>query len=330
MIIDLSALNTVTFNAQGTLATIGGGALVKDVTDAAYEHNVQILTPNCECVGYAGGVLGGGYSRFMGLYGYGIDNIVSFNIVTADARLRTVGPNDPDLGFAVRGAGPNFGIVTSLTVRAYPTPKEQNGAWLGALIFDQAKVESLVTAIEALELGPKMAIFMYFVTSGPPDFAPVVVAFPFYVGTEEEGRAAFASIFAVGPLVDQTSWLQYNRVNEGSQPFCVKGGRKPSYGAGPSKLIPQDWRRIWNFYVEFLQNEGTGASAVLLERYSLDKVKEIGDSRTSSYPWRDTFKYLAVAIPTYSDASLDGQANAFGTAVRSLWRSTDPAIGNAT
>jgi len=299
---------------------IQGGAIVSEVVDAAYGNETQVVTGNCNCIGTLGATLGGGYGRLMGLYGLGVDNILSLRLVTALGTLITVNPEDADLWWALRGAGPNYGIVTSVTMKVYLVPTAQNRAWLGPLIFSEDKIEALVQAIDNLDLQPRMAIFIYFAISGPPNYTPSVITISFYLGNETEGRAAFTSIFIVGPVTEQTSWTAYNTVNAGSDSFCVKGGRKPSYTAGLAKMDPATWRAIWNEYNTFLQNLGTENTTVLVECYSLYKAMSIGDA-SSSYAFRSSNKYNAVLNTWYADASLDSKAEAFGSLVRSLWRS---------
>ena len=280
------------------------------------------MTGNCNCIGTLGAALGGGYSRLMGFYGFGVDNIVSMNLVAPNGATIKVGPEDTDLWWALRGAGPNFGVVTSATMKAYPVPISQNGAWLGPLIFTEDKIEALVKAINILDLQPPMAIFLYFTTL-PPANNSAVVAIPFYLnGNETQGKAAFSSIYAVGPVADQTGWTPYNKINAGSDSICTKGGRKPSYGAGLANMHPATWRAIWNQYNAFLKTPGTQNSYVLVEAYSLYKAMSYGDA-SSSYAFRSSIKFNAVATAWYSDASLDSTAETFGSTVRDLWRSTD-------
>lgn len=259
----------------------------------------------------------------MGLYGLGVDNLLSVSLVTSNGKLIQVDPRNTDLWWALRGAGPNFGIVTSATMKAYPTLKSKNTAWLGALVYTPDKIEALVSAFEKLALGPSMAAFMYYAT-GPPASTPSVIAFPFYVGSEEQGKIAFASLYAVEPIADLTSVVPYNEWNAGSAPFCVKGGRKPSFGAGFSKMVPETWRAIWDEYTAFLAaNPGSGNSTVLLEAYSLGKARSLPDS-SASFPFRSRNRFNAVAIAWYDDPALDALAEAFGSKVRDLlWRTAD-------
>ena len=260
----------------------------------------------------------------MGLYGFGVDNLLSVTLVTASGVSVHVDPRNRALWWALRGAGPNFGIVTSATMKAYPTPKDENIAWLGALIYPPDKIEALVLAFDKLKLTPQMAAFMYYATTGPPDFTPTVIAFPFYVGSEQEGKAAFTSLYAVGPIADMTSVLPYNEWNVGSAPFCAKGDRKPSFGAGFSQMEPGTWRAIWNEYTAFLKkNPGSRSSYVLLEAYSLDKAKSLQGSSLPS-ALRSSIRFNGVVTAWYDDPALDAAAQAFGSRVRDLWR----GIGN--
>lgn len=321
-IINLAGIKAVSFSSDKTQATIQGGALIQDVINAAYANNVQVLTGNCNCVGTLGAGLGGGYGYLLGLHGFSVDNILALNVVLADGTAHTITPSDTDLWWAFRGAGPNFGIVLSVVMKAYPvTDPSQNMAWLGGLYFTPDKVEAIVQAIQDLHLQAKMNIFLVFVTTGPPSYTPTILVTPFYYGSEADGKAAFASIYAVGPYKDTTAETPYNQWNTGGNGFCFKGERKPSYGTGFSSMVPTTWRAIWNQFAEFLQNNGTGFSSVLLEAYSLKYAQSI-DASSSSFPNRDV-RFNGIAIPWYPDASLDPTAEAFGSSVRDLWRSTD-------
>ena len=97
----------------------------------------------------------------MGLYGLGVDNLQALNVITPDGKAITVTPKDnTDLWWAMRGAGPNFGIVTSAVMNSYPVSANGPQAWLGPLIFTLDKLELVVQAINDLTLDPEMALSM--------------------------------------------------------------------------------------------------------------------------------------------------------------------------
>ncbi|KAI1443023.1 FAD-binding domain-containing protein [Annulohypoxylon stygium] len=325
LLINLRGLNTTTFNEDGTEATIGGGAIIQEVINAAYANNVQILTGNCNCVGALGAGLGGGYGNLMGLYGFSIDNYLSFNVVLANGSLVTVTPEQEDLWWALRGAGPNFGIVTSAVMKSTPMAQADNIAWTGGLWFTEDKIEEVTQAIQDLKLEAHMNIFLYFLTASGE---PTVLVTVFYFGTEADGREAFKSVIDIGPYQDTTAVLPQNEWNAGADGFCTKGERKPTYSAGFNNFVPSTWRQIWNDYTEFIQNPNTSATTVVVECYSLDKAQSIG-SETASFANRD-IRFNGFAITWYPDESLDATAEAFGSEFRDLLRADDGLSSNRT
>lgn len=321
ILINLRGLNAIVFNHQHTQARVQGGALVSEVIAQAYANDAQILTGNCNCIGNMGAALGGGYGNLMGLYGFSVDNILSVDIVLANGSAVTVTDRNTDLWWALRGAGANFGIVTGAVMKAYPMPKARNVAWTGGLYFTEDKIECVVQAIQDLVLKSPMNVFIYYATSGPPSFSPTVLVTPFYFGSEIEGRAAFRSLLDAGPYNNTMTEIPYTEWNTAANEFCIKGGRKPSYGAGFGQMVPSTWRQVWNAYVDFLKIPGTGNSVILTECYSLAYAQSFPKS-ASSFANRDV-RFNGAAIPWYTDPALDTQAEAFGSRVRDLWRATD-------
>ncbi|PYI11743.1 FAD binding domain-containing protein [Aspergillus sclerotiicarbonarius CBS 121057] len=322
LIISLEQLNSVTFNDDRTEAVVEGGAHVSQVINAASKNNALVQTANCNCIGTLGAILGAGYGNLMGMAGFGIDNILSLNAVMADGCLHTITPEDKDLFWAFRGAGPNFGIVTSAKMKSYPVGPSGQTAWIGQLVFTPDKLEKVVEEIDAITLEPEMCLFMVFLTSGEPDYTPMIALLPFYYGTEEEGRAAFSSFFDIGPTNDTTAETQYAHWNDVTDVFCSKGGYKPSETAGLSRMVPSTWEEAWDEYVSFVSLGGTGASIVLLEAYSLKTARSFGQD-SSAYAWRNKVNFNAIAIPWYFDSSLESDAVAWASRLRDLWRSTD-------
>lgn len=332
LLINISALNKISFNAQKTQATIQGGALVEDMVNAAYGNNTRFANPTCNCLGFLGASLGGGITREMGLYGTGVDQIVSVNLVTASGQVLQVDQkNHPDLWYAIRGAAANFGIITSAVVKAYPTVKAQNIAWQGAVTFSDEKLEKLIQAIHDLDLTPQMQIDFLFSTSGPPRNMPMVTAIPFFLGKTSAAEAAFEPILKVGPSSNEAKEVPYTQWGAFADPFCIKGQRKPAYGVSLARqgLNPATWRVVYDDFKEFTINyPEAGATTILAEYYPVQKAVAIGSS-TSSYAFRNVPIHV-VAIPSYADMSLDAAANAFGSRFRDALRSTDGLAKNST
>ena len=326
IIINLHGLNQVTFSKDRTQTTIGGGTLISEEISAAAANDVRVTSGNCNCVGALGAILGGGYGNLMGLNSFGVDLLQSIKYVNPEGELVTVTPKKADLWYALRGAGPNFGIVTSATVKSEPLALEKNTAWLGPVFFDQSKIEQVVSAIDKLKLESRMNIFLYYaISNGQPAFFVTV----FYAGDETTGRKKFKSIFDIGPTADATAVLTQDHWNDGAAGFCIKGQRKPSYSAGMKHMKPKVWRAVWNEFVDFTSsNPNTGGSAILMEAYSLDKAQSYPES-SSSFPFRHV-PFNAIFIGAYPDQSLDAKAEATGSKIRSLWWGASDIPENVT
>ncbi|EPS36465.1 hypothetical protein H072_10033 [Dactylellina haptotyla CBS 200.50] len=322
VIINLRGLNSVKVDKQQMTVTVGGGAIIKEIMGEVYNNQMHVVTGGCNCVS-TGFMLGGGLGRLMGEYGLAIDNLLSINLVTAEGKLITVTPTSPseDLWWALRGAGHNFGIVTSYVVRAHPWI---NGGvhWSGNLIFTGDQVEAVTKAIDKLDFQKPMSTHYYFAVD-PNSGQPVIIVNPFYAGKEEDGKKAFKSLFDLKPLADSTGPITWDKLNDSGDFFCAKGSRKPGYAAGMKKLDSTAFKNIWNAYVGFINKYGVdkvGRSAMLVECYSYVTVREI-ERTSTSYPHRDV-NFQAVMLPWYDDASLDDKAEEFGSYVREQWLST--------
>src|SRR4051794_17481485 len=143
ILLKTSGMHAVTIDAERRIARAEAGVLWEDVVDAAAAHGLYALHGSSPDVGVVGYSLGGGMGWLARSHGLQTNNVTAIELVTADGSIvRTDRENDPELFWALRGGGGNFGIVTAIEFKLFPITE----VYAGILMWDLTHAERVLTA----------------------------------------------------------------------------------------------------------------------------------------------------------------------------------------
>ncbi|MEV4220798.1 FAD-binding oxidoreductase [Nonomuraea sp. NPDC049725] len=142
VVLDLSGLDAVeVVDKDRHLVRIGGGATWGQVVDALAPHGLAISSGDTRSVGVGGLTLAGGIGWKVRKHGLALDNLVAAEVVTADGQVvRTGAEEHPELFWAIRGGGGNFGVVTAFEFAAHPTTE----VFYGKIAFPPAEAAAVL------------------------------------------------------------------------------------------------------------------------------------------------------------------------------------------
>ena len=219
LVVDMRRMNGVEVDSSACTATVAGGAVWADFDRATQPHGLMAPGGRVSTTGVAGLTLGGGSTWLERKFGFACDSLLSVDLVTADGREITASEDaNPELFWALHGAGGNFGIATKLVFRLHELP----AATLALLLWPADRGPEVARAYRDLiaggapeELGGGLA----YITGPPEDFVPaglqgaltagVIVV---YAGTEAEMRATLAPIMALEPPAAMVAEMPYAEI----------------------------------------------------------------------------------------------------------------------
>jgi hypothetical protein len=225
LLIDLGKMRDVDVDVDKQQLSIGGGALWADVDEAAWKHGLATVGGTVADTGVGGLTLGGGYGVLSGTRGLVIDNTVSATVVLANGEIKTASKTEnPDLIWALNGAGQNFGCTTQFVLQAYP----QKELYMGTMLFAPSPeivskvIEAVNDIFEVRETadGPQTkgrgrAMVLFGFAKPPPAGGQTMLLMnAVYDGTEEEGQRFFQPLIDIGPLVNMMRLDAYPMCNK--------------------------------------------------------------------------------------------------------------------
>ena len=227
LVIDISRMTNIQIDPQQRTAWAQPGALAGDFANAAQEYGLAVPFGDGESVGLGGITLGGGIGFLVRQHGLAIDHVKAVEVVTANGQIVTATATEhPDLFWALRGGGGNFGVVTG-----FQYDLVEVGTILGGALLLPATKEVLEGYVRVSEQAPEELTTISFVLRAPPmPFVPeesvgamVLAIFPCYTGSIEEGQKALDPFRALAtPVADVTMPMPYASIydltREATQP----------------------------------------------------------------------------------------------------------------
>jgi hypothetical protein len=324
--IDLSPLDAVTVDPATRRARCGGGARLGQLDAATQEHGLAVTAGTVSHTGIGGLTLGGGFGWLTPHFGLTIDNLESAEVVLADGRcVRASTAEHPDLFWALRGGGGNFGVVTEFEFRLHPVGPIVH---LGILFVEQERAaQAIRTArdgFRALPAGCTPAIacvdaptapFVPAAYRGGPGVGVFVVGF----GTAEEHAAAIAPLReALAPAFDAAFPLPYVALQQMMDDEAAWGTHAYSKGLFLDEISDEVAELIAGRAARRAPSTSKIAIFPMIGAY-----REVADDDTAWGGRRDTRYTVAIEGITTDPEALAG-ARAW---VRETWEALLPAAG---
>jgi FAD/FMN-containing dehydrogenase len=233
LMLDMSLMKSVWIDPEARLGYVEAGATLSDFDHEAQAFGLATPLGINSTTGVAGLTLGGGFGWLSRKYGMSVDNLVAAEIVTADGkRLWVSAAKHPDLFWAIRGGGGNFGVVTLFEFALHPLGPE---ILSGLLVFPFEQAKQVLTRYRdfVATMPEDLSVWAVLRQAPPlPFLAPevhgkeVVVLAVFYAGAAEEGQRAIEPLRNFGqPCGEHIGLMPYRAWQKAFDPLLTPGAR---------------------------------------------------------------------------------------------------------
>lgn len=229
--VDLRDIDHVVVDAEARTARVGGGATWGQVDAATQEHGLAVTGGRVSTTGVGGLSLGSGSGWLERAFGFTCDNLLSAEVVTASSEIVTASEDShPDLFWAIRGGGGNFGVVTEFTFALHPLGPIVLG---GMLLYPGFMAKEVLRNWRDFMVAapPEVGSGVALITAPPEEFVPeaargmpAVGVILLYAGDPAEGVRVLEPLTSFGPpAVDLVQPMPYTAVQQLLDPPNQKG-----------------------------------------------------------------------------------------------------------
>ncbi|MGW2047696.1 FAD-binding oxidoreductase [Streptomyces sp. NPDC001858] len=240
LVVDLSAMRAITVDPETRVVRAEPGVKLGEMDAAAQEHGLAVPAGTVSSTGVAGLTLGGGIGYLMRRYGATVDNLLACDMITVDGRkVRADATENPELFWALRGGGGNFGVVTSFEYRAHPVGPD---VVAGKLIFPIDQAADVLGKLSAhLADAPRELGLLVAIAAAPPlpmlpeevHGKPVLILVVVYTGDPATADEVVQPLAALGQplanLVTDTTWVQANSMLDVVAPYGMRMNLRGGY-----------------------------------------------------------------------------------------------------
>ena len=222
IVLDLSSMKTLEFDLNGRTAWAETGLTAGEYTNAAAAHGLATGFGDTGSVGIGGLTLGGGVGYLVRKYGLTIDDLLAAEVVTADGKLlHADDKSHPDLFWAIRGGGGNFGVATRFQFRLHEVPSV-----VGGMLILPATPEVVAGFTAEAEAAPEeLSTIANVMTAPPMPFLPaevhgklILFGLMVYAGDADSGERALAPFRKLAtPLADMLKPMRYPEIYQPEQ-----------------------------------------------------------------------------------------------------------------
>ena len=317
IVIDLSRMRGIHVDPATRRVRVQGGATLADLDSETQLFGLAVPAGVVSPTGVAGLTLHGGTGHLRRKYGLTIDNLLSVEIVTADGQVRTASASEnDDLFWAVRGAGSNFGVVTSFEFQAHPVGP---AVMVGAIFYPFEAARTVLPAWrDYMATAPdevSSVALIWNVPAGEPfpvehHGKPVCIVAAVYSGAVEDGEPVIQPLRELAePLIDMSGPWPWLGLQSGFDALFPKGGLY----YWKSRSLPDLSDQAIETIVEFGGRRPTPQTDLIIWHHG-GAMSRVGESDTA-YGGRDA-GFLVTGEVNWTDPAQTDEALAFG---REYW-----------
>jgi FAD binding domain/Berberine and berberine like len=298
-VIDLSRMRGVEVDPGTRVAQVNGGALLGELDERAQSFGLVCPVGVVGHTGVAGLTLGGGMGRLQRRFGLTIDNLLSVELVTADGQLvRASHEENADLFWGLRGAGANFGIVTSFEFRLHPL----DGAIThGTLTHPIERATELASIFRVTEEAAPDELWLGF-GLGLADGDPVATVQVLHCGSTEQAERDLAKLRSFGPPLADTIEAKPYLVPQGMNDEAMRWGHRFYMKSGFLPDLPDE---LIALLVEHMGRAPDGTDGGVSFWAMGRAIAEVPEDAVA-FTGRDAAFWIAVEI-LWHDEALDAQ-----------------------